>query len=1238
MSVRSRVSASRLFRLIAFCLLITALAALAPGLQAQTAHFSYAQANVAGGLYFPAGVAVDGSGNVYIADRSNDRVLKETPSNGGYTQTVVANGLNGPYGVAVDSNGNVYIANTFDGQIVEATPAGSSYTVNTIISNLGDPYGIAVDAADNLYVSTVNTSSIGEELKETLSGSAYTQTIIATGLSKPFGVAVDAAGNIYVADQDADDVLKLSGPTYTQSTIASGLNAPDGVTVDSSGNVYITDTQSSQVLEETVSGSNYTQTTLPITGLNEPFGLALDSSGNLYIADFHNDRVLRETLSGGVNLGSEQIGVSSATVSLIFSFDSAGTIGTPSVVTQGAPNLDFTDAGTGTCDTNGTSKSYNTGDACTVDVTFKPTAPGTRYGAVVLSNASGTPIATAYVFGTGIGPLANFPPGTQSTITTISGAGSLAVDENLNLYVVNDLNPQVTKLPWTGSSYGSPVTLGTSLSELEGVAVDGAGNVFVSDAGNGNVVEIPWTGTGYGAQRIVASGLSHPVPVTVDGSGNLYVGIVSLTGNDSVIKIAWTGSGYGTPATLTTQVSYPEALAVDGAGDVFIADEANNRVVELPWTDGGYGALAIVDRGVSSPHGVAVDPAGNLYIADTGNQRVVEMPWIGGSYGTQSTIASGVGEVVGVKLDDLGDLYYIDAAYGYTNKLDLADPPSLHFNNASVDMQSGDSPQSFTLMNAGNAALTFPIPGSGNSPGITSSTAKPSFTLDSSSTCPLVSSSSGAAGSLAANTSCNYAVNFIPQAGGSITGTLTLTDNNLNAASPSYAKQAISLSGTGVAITLLPASLPGGAYGTAYSTQTLSAGGGTAPYNYSVTAGSLPPGLSLSTGGSLFGTPSATGSFPFTLTATDTSTGGGPYSGSQSYTVNIAQAPLTVMVKNATKVYGTANPAFTGTVSALVNGDTAASIGLAYTTTATVSSPAAQYPITATVTSGDYALSVTPGALNITQAATSTALTASSASVNPGQNVILTATITDASAESAGTPTGTVSFYNGTTLLGTSTLTAGVATLSTTALSAGANSSITASYSGDTNFLPSATIAATPIAVAPLDFTFAATGQTSQTVAAGGSTSYQVVVAPLYGNYPGKVTFTASGLPSGASCTFNPATIAANGGQQTVTLTIQTAATTALEGTPPLARKLAPLSLVLLLPLFGFGTMRRRGRMLKRMLCLLILVGGIAATATISGCGSNNSTPDQTTTTYNITVTATAGSIQHTAAVKLGVK
>jgi hypothetical protein len=192
----------------------------------------------------------------------------------------------------------------------------------------------------------------------------------------------------------------------------------------------------------------------------------------------------------------------------------------------------------------------------------------------------------------------------------------------------------------------------------------------------------------------------------------------------------------------------------------------------------------------------------------------------------------------------------------------------------------------------------------------------------------------------------------------------------------------------------------------------------------------------------------------------------------------------------------------------------------------------------------------TNGTLTIAQAASATSLSASASSPTYGQNLTLTAQVADATTGSTGTPTGTVSFYSGATLLGSFALTNGTAIFSTSSLAAGTSYSFTAAYSGDIKFTASSSNAGITVPVTALDFNLMDSGLQSQTVIPGGAISYSFQLPPTFGVYPENVFFTATGMPPGATTSFSPATIAANGGAQTVTLTIQTASQAAKQDNP----------------------------------------------------------------------------------------
>ena len=176
----------------------------------------------------------------------------------------------------------------------------------------------------------------------------------------------------------------------------------------------------------------------------------------------------------------------------------------------------------------------------------------------------------------------------------------------------------------------------------------------------------------------------------------------------------------------------------------------------------------------------------------------------------------------------------------------------------------------------------------------------------------------------------------------------------------------------GQTLTISPATLPNGMYGYAYGPQTLTASGGTAPYTFTVSLGSLPPGMSLSSDGTLSGTPTAIGIYTFTVTAQDNTPAPGTLSGTNIYILEVDPAPLTIAAVNKTMTYGGTVPALTVSYTGFVNGDNAASLTTPplLTTTATSISPAGAYPITFLLGALDlnYTISYTNGTLTIGQA------------------------------------------------------------------------------------------------------------------------------------------------------------------------------------------------------------------------------------------------------------------------------
>jgi hypothetical protein len=265
----------------------------------------------------------------------------------------------------------------------------------------------------------------------------------------------------------------------------------------------------------------------------------------------------------------------------------------------------------------------------------------------------------------------------------------------------------------------------------------------------------------------------------------------------------------------------------------------------------------------------------------------------------------------------------------------------------------------------------------------------------------------------------------------------------------------------------------------------------------------------------------------------------------------------------------------------------------------------------------------------VNQAPTTTALTVSSSSVNPGQSVTISATVSS----SVGSPTGTVIFYDNGSLLNSAALNAGVATYSVSTLTPDIDHTITAYYSGDQNFLTSTSSVTTTVTVGSLDFTINIIGATSKTVMPGSNVTFQVQVSPMNGSFAGPVTISLSGLPpSPAPAIVSPQTIAANSGPQTVTVTIPKVAATAenhVYQLPYSGRRVGPLALALLL-ILGVGGIRTQRRILSRIVCVLVLLVGPVAVTSLSGCVSSATFTPGAWTYYTVYVTGTSGNLQHT--------
>jgi hypothetical protein len=255
--------------------------------------------------------------------------------------------------------------------------------------------------------------------------------------------------------------------------------------------------------------------------------------------------------------------------------------------------------------------------------------------------------------------------------------------------------------------------------------------------------------------------------------------------------------------------------------------------------------------------------------------------------------------------------------------------------------------------------------------------------------------------------------------------------------------------------------------------------------------------------------------------------------------------------------------------------------------------------------STDYATLTSTASINVAQAKTTTSLTAPAASVLTGASVTFSISV---SPGFAGTPTGSVQVLNGTTLLATVPLTAPVTTYTTSSLPVGSNS-ITAVYQGNTNFSASTSAVFTETVTGPPDFSVTAS-PSALTIKQGQSASATITLTPLNG-YSQTTTFSCSGLPALATCTFSPASLTPTNGPVTSQLAITTEAPTVAKLTGPPGRsepwRRGTSSIVVLAGLLCLLPMGGRHRRTRSFGLFVILIGLLSSPSLGCAGGSPNS-------------------------------
>jgi len=556
-----------------------------------------------------------------------------------------------PHGLAMDSSGNIYIADSFNHTIRKVNSTG---VVSTLAGSPGqqgfadgigsearftEPWAVVVDSSGNVFVSDTNNNRIRKITPEgvvtTLAGGGSQGSSDGSGtaarFNEPHGIGIDSSGNLYVADFGNNTIRKVT-PTGMVSTLAGSAGSEgntDGqgtaarfkalqfLTVDSTGDIYVSQSADKNIRKITAAGLVTTFASGAAT-FGDPRGLVADGTGNIYVADSLKNVIHKVTRSGTVSLlagNSAKPGSSDGTTSSALFNEPIGV-----AINNITGTLYVTDSA------NNTIREISNGSVSTL---------------------AGLAGRTSSV--DGIGAAARFE---DPYALALDGAGNVFVADATD-HSIRKITPDgnVTTFAGKGGSFGSDDGSGAAarFKSPLGIAADTAGNVYVADTGNYTIRKITSDGVvttfaGSAGQRGFTDGngtaarFSNPYGVSVDGSGNLYViestGVVRKITPTGVVTTLAGGSGSGLVDATGTAARFrvPFDIAVDGAGNLYVSDHGNHAVRKI--TPAGI-VTTLAGSGIAGnsngsgraasfkfPSGIVADNSGNVYLADTDNQRI----------------------------------------------------------------------------------------------------------------------------------------------------------------------------------------------------------------------------------------------------------------------------------------------------------------------------------------------------------------------------------------------------------------------------------------------------------------------------------------------------------------------------------------------------------------------------------------------------------------------------------------
>lgn len=793
-------------------------------------------------LWAPGAIVADNSGILYIADTNNGLVRRVDPFSGALTtiagkrsgstpadgDPATSGNLGTIHGIALDGSGSLYIAadnriwkvNLAAGTITRTAGDGvASYNGDGIAATAAEvnqPWNLVVDSSGNLYFADEGNNRIRriDAVTKTITTVAGTgasgistngAVATASAINAPVGVAINPSGNICFTESasvycivagNLSRVAGTGGNTYNGDGIvatSASLRFPYGIGFDTSGNLYIGDQANQRVrrvdavsqLISTVVGDGTAASSgdggFPTDAeVNKPVSVALDPFGNIYVSENGAARIRKiEAATGNAPLPAASVGSTSTRIVPI-QLTATQTVNSISAATSQGGVQEYT-VGTVTGCTLAASNA--TGSICSVPITFSPAYPGRRDVTLTVSTNTGT--YTVGLTGYATAPQAVFNTVMQSTLDVgLRENFGIAVDASGNLYSADTSHAAIKKIPVGCTTAACVITLGGGFSGPLDVALDAAGYVILSDPSSGGIRRMPVDCISSACVTTMGGGFGYVQGITVDHNGYVYV----ADNGGSIKRMPPDCTSAACVTTLGGGFTLPMGVAVANSGTVYMTDYSTGKVNKIPSDCASASCVSAVVSGYPNPYRITVDAAENVYFSDTGSTlRFIPA----GCTSSSCVVNLGSGlNAGGIALDSTGNIYIAGLSARTIIKLGRTST-SLSFADTAVNSTSSDSPKTATLTNIGNSTLSFPAPTTGQNPSVAAN-----FALDNSGTCPVLSSASPA-GSLTSGSSCTLAAKFIPTVPGAITGSITITDDSLNA-SPATT-QVIALGGTGIA-------------------------------------------------------------------------------------------------------------------------------------------------------------------------------------------------------------------------------------------------------------------------------------------------------------------------------------------------------------------------------------------------------------------------------------------------------